>query len=84
MFGTGDGTPFTPITSTARNLGLTRDSALWFWSRLTSGALLILSGVVPLDKYLSEPNQRMATIACAIVLWLAGRYDSSPLGPKRE
>ena len=69
----------TPITSLVQSLGLTRDSALLFWSRLTSGALLVLSGLVPLDGYVAPAQQKWLTVAAALVLWLSGRYDSSPL-----
>lgn len=76
---------FTPITNLVQALGLTRDSAIWFWGRLTSGALLIVSGFVPLDAYLSERAQTWLRAAAVIVLWIAGRYDTSPLpgAPKR-
>ena len=74
----------TPITNLILTLGLTRDSALWFWGRLSSGALLVVSGLVPLDAYVSPGWHKVITVGAAVVLWLSGRYDTSPLpGEKR-
>jgi hypothetical protein len=67
------------LTNWLLSLGLTRDSAMWFWSRLTSFALLVLSGAVDLSPYLSPAHVRSITFVCAIVLWFSGKYDSSPL-----
>lgn len=77
----------TPITSVVQWLGLTRDSLVWFWGRLVSGALIVMSmsGLVDLDPYLTAQHQRWLVAGAAIVLWLAGKYDSSPLpGRKKE
>lgn len=63
--------------------GVTRDSLVWFWGRLASGALLIVSGLVPLDAYVSPGWQKAITVAAAVVLWLSGKYDSSPLPGKK-
>lgn len=73
------------ITNTLLTLGVTRDSLLWFWGRLVSGALLISMGLIPLDQYVSPDWQKAITVGAAIVLWLSGKYDSSPLpGNKKE
>ena len=61
------------------SLGLTRDSLLWFWSRLASGALLISSGLVPLDTYIGPRWAKVVQVLAVLVLWFAGKYDSSPL-----
>lgn len=66
------------------SMGFTRDSATWFWGRLVSGALLVLSGLVPLDGYVSEPMQKVITVGAAVVLWLSGKFDSSPLPGKKQ
>lgn len=63
--------------------GLTRDSFIWFWSRVSAGALLIVSGVVPLDNYISPKWQKVLTAICVIIIWLSGKYDSSPLPGKK-
>jgi hypothetical protein len=69
------------LTNWLTGLGVTRDSAVWFWGRLVSGATLVL-GLGPmdlLDPYLSEPSQKWLTMLAVLVLWLSGKFDSSPL-----
>ena len=79
---------FTPITNVVQSLGFTRDSVGWFWGRLVSGATIVM-GVVALggplfNDYLTPQHQKWLIVAAVVVLWLAGRYDSSPLpGGKR-
>jgi len=67
------------------SLGLTRDSWVWFWGKLSSGALLLISGVFPLTPYVGDKWARIITVACAVILWFSGHYDSSslPAGPKK-
>lgn len=67
-------------------LGLTRDSAAWFWGRLVSGATILLAAgpLGLLDAYVSEPWQKTLTVIAVIVMWLAGKYDSSPLPAARK
>ena len=65
------------------SLGFTRDSAIWLWSRLSAGALLVISGLVPLDGYVSPKWQKVIIVGAAIVLWLGGKFDSSPLPGKK-
>lgn len=69
------------ITNTLLALGLTRDSWLWFWSRLVSGAGIIAAAgpFGMLDPYFGPDTQKWIIFACVIVLWLAGKYDTSPL-----
>ena len=67
------------ITNFFISLGLTRDSIVWFWSRITSGCILLLSGVVNLNNYFSPGIVKTITIVSAIILWFSGKYDSSPL-----
>lgn len=71
------------LTQWLCTLGFTRDSALWFWGRLSSGALLIVSGLVPLEPYVGPRWSKAITVAAVAVLWLAGKYDSSSLPGKR-
>lgn len=73
----------TPITSSVQALGLTRDSWIWLWGRFVSGATII-TGLIALgnhmlDAYLTPGEVKYLTMAAVVVLWLAGRYDSSPL-----
>ena len=71
------------LTNWLLALGFTRDSAVWLWGRLTSGALIIATGLVPLDAYIGTTGQKTLTVVAAIVLWLSGKYDTSPLPGKR-
>ena len=72
----------TPITSVLISLGITRDSLLWFWSRLVAGSLLVASGLIPLEDYVGSWS-RTIQVSAVIVLWLSGKYDSSPLPGKK-
>jgi hypothetical protein len=71
------------ITNLFLSLGLTRDSLVWFWSRLVSGAAIVLSIVVSgshiLDPYVPPSAMKVLAILAVLVLWLAGKFDSSPL-----
>lgn len=70
---------FHPLTNFLITLGLTRDSFIWFYSRLAAGCLLILSGVINLNNYFGPNYVKTITIIAAVVLWFSGKYDSSPL-----
>lgn len=73
------------MTKLLLSLGLTRDSLIWFWSRLVSGALILLAGGTPLlSPYLSSRWIRVVTVAAVVILWFAGKYDTSPLPSKAE
>ena len=75
----------TPLTNLLLSLGLTRDSLVWFWSRLVTGALLIGSGLVPLTNYVGPGTAKALTVTAVLILWLSGKYDSSPLpGAKKD
>lgn len=63
--------------------GITRDSVIWFWSRVTTGALLLLSGVIDLPSYVGPGWAKTITITCSVILFFAGKYDSSPLPGKK-
>lgn len=67
------------LTQLLLNLGISRDSLMWFWGRLSAGALLIVSGMVPLDNYVGPNWHKVITVGATLVLWLSGKYDSSPL-----
>lgn len=72
------------LTNWLLSLGLTRDSWVWFWGRLTSGALLIVSGLVPLEEHMPAKAATGLRLGAVLVLWLAGKYDSSPLPGRRD
>lgn len=62
------------------SLGLTRNSLIWFWGRVVSGALLVVAGGTSLlAPYLSAHETKAVTIAAVVILWFSGKYDSSPL-----
>ena len=71
------------ITNFFISIGLTRDSWVWFWSRLVTGSLLIASGLVPLGDYIGPKTAKGVQIAAVMILWLSGKYDSSPLPGKK-
>lgn len=71
------------LTNWFLRLGLTRDSAIWFWGRVSSGALLVASGLVPLDAYVGPKWAKFITVSAVVVLWLSGKYDSSSLPGKK-
>jgi hypothetical protein len=66
--------------------GLTRDSALWFWTELVSVAGLIASGLVDIvywANYLAIPlttvELHWIQALAVLILWFAGKHDTSPL-----
>lgn len=75
------------LTNLFLSLGLTRDSALWFWGRLCSGATIVLSIIslggdhTILDDYLGPGwlGKKGLVVLAVIVMWLAGKFDSSTL-----
>ena len=72
------------ITNSLISLGLTRDSWIWFWSRLVTGSLLIASGLVPLGDYIGPKTAKGLQMVAVIILWLSGKYDASPLPGARK
>ncbi len=79
------------LTNLITDVGLTRDSAVWFWSRVSALCAIVASGAVDLmglgnwlGIHLSETQVHWIVAVAVGVLWLAGRYDASPLpGGKR-
>lgn len=72
------------ISSFLISLGLTRDSWVWFWSRLVGAALIVVApGIIPLDQYVGEKWAKIIQIIAVLILWFAGKYDSSPLPGKK-
>lgn len=66
--------------------GWTRDDAKWFWSRLVAVALAIATGAAdPTGLFaqagiaLSPTWQHRIMLVCLIVVWIAGKQDSSRL-----
>jgi hypothetical protein len=67
-----------PLTNKLIDWNISRDSFIWFWGRISTGALLIASGIVPLEQYVGGWSKAIQIVA-VIILWLSGKYDSSPL-----
>lgn len=69
------------------NIGITRDSALWVRTQILIGASLVVSGVFNVQQWamdylgwtLTGRELKWFWLICAGALWLAGKYDSSPL-----
>jgi hypothetical protein len=71
--------------------GLTRDSKLWLWSRITAVLALVASGAIDITGIGSELGLTISPVAArwvalvsTAVLWLSGKYDTSPLPGKDE
>lgn len=73
-----------PITNKFIDWGLTRDSLVWFWGRLTMASLLFASGLYPLEPYVGEKWAKIIQSAAVVILFLSGKYDSSPLPGKKN
>jgi hypothetical protein len=68
------------------NLGFTRDSKIWSWSRWSALLALLASGAVDvvglgnwLGIHLSDTAAHWVTAVAVAVLWFGGTYDTSPL-----
>jgi hypothetical protein len=74
-----------PVTNKLIDWDFTRDSALWVWGRLTTGAsIIVMSGeFIPIETYIGPSWRKVLVVSSVIIMWLAGKYDSSPLPPKR-
>jgi hypothetical protein len=81
-----------PLTTVVTQTGLTRDSRVWLWSRITAIAAIVASGAVDvvglsdwLGIHLTATAAHWVTAVAVIVLWVGGKYDSSPLpGSSKE
>lgn len=74
------------LTNLLIRFGFSRDDLTWLWLRLVTVAGLISSNVFDVPywmAYLGIPLSPMALhwimATAAVVLWLAGRYNASPL-----
>lgn len=63
--------------------GITRDSGLWFWSKVVSLAGLVVSGTLDLSALgLNDHQRHVVTIVCGAVAYLAGQMSTSALPGK--
>lgn len=72
------------LTNLLLNLGLTRDWAGWLWGRLISGATIVmalyaLNGDNTFSGYVTPHELKALIVVAVVVMWLAGKYDSSEL-----
>jgi hypothetical protein len=77
------------MTTVLSKLGLTRDSWVWFWAKLSAIAALVASGAIDplgigayLGLTLSPVAAHWVTAVAVAVLWLGGNYDASTLPGK--
>lgn len=68
------------------SLGLTRDSGVWLWARIVAVAAIVAAGGVDivnvgdwLGFHVTDVWAHRVTAICVAVLWISGKYDSSPL-----
>lgn len=80
-----------PLTRLFVRFGLTRDMAIWFWSKLLAAATLIADRVIDLAYWLTylgwHPTETLIhrlTIGAVVLLWIAGSYSQSPLASRAE
>lgn len=76
----------TPITNVLRASGVTRDMKALVWTRVLMVAALLTSHVFDVAAQLAQlgiqigpVGVRRIEVAAIILLWLAGRYGTSPL-----
>lgn len=74
------------LTSLFLSLGWTRDSAHWVWIQVLTAAGLIASDALDLPYWLTYIGVSVSTttlhridVVAILLLWLAGKYDSSSL-----
>lgn len=60
--------------------GVTRDSALWLWSRIVAlSYFTITTGFIDLDALVGKRWSHVISGAMALVLFASGKWDNSPL-----
>lgn len=76
----------TKVADFFTSLGWSRDDAKWFWAQLLSGATLIVSGVLDVGMvadyvgvHISDVTVHRIVAFCIVVLWLAGKMQTSRL-----
>jgi uncharacterized membrane protein SirB2 len=64
---------------------LTRDSALWFWTKLVGVAALVAGGIIKPEKLgFSERWSHLVMVGAAGILYLAGQLSTSALPGKAQ
>jgi hypothetical protein len=70
-----------------KTLGITRDSALFLWGRIVSLAVLVATGVLPLDQLglpLTDSQKHTVMVVCGLIAYLSGKLATSPLPGKND
>lgn len=63
----------------------TRDSWLWFWSKLVAGAGVLAAGVFDLKAIgLNDHQQHLVMAVSTAILALSAHYGSSPLPARKD
>lgn len=64
--------------------GITRDSALFLWTKIASLAILVLTGAIdPVSLGLNDRQKHALMITCGIIAYLSGQYSTSQLEGKK-
>jgi len=71
------------MTNPLAKLGLTRDSAIWLWTKLLGLAGLVVAGAIdPARLGLSDGHAHVVMALCAALLYLGGQLSTSSLPGK--
>jgi hypothetical protein len=68
------------MTKILTALGLTRDSALFLWTKIAGVSGLVVTGVIdPRELGLTDKQAHVLMIACGAVAYLSGQLSTSSL-----
>lgn len=64
--------------------GITRDSALWLWTKVVALAGLVVTGTLDLSALgLNDKQRHAVTVACGVIAYVAGQMSTSALKGER-
>jgi membrane-associated phospholipid phosphatase len=62
------------------SFGLTRDSALFLWTKIASLAAMVVTGAIdPAALGLTDKQQHIAMVVCGVIAYLSGQLSTSSL-----
>jgi len=71
------------MTTFLARLGLTRDSALFLWTKIAGLAAMVVAGVIdPAQLGLSDKQKHIVMVVCGAIAYLAGQLSTSALPGK--